>query len=437
MKYCSSKEPEQMRVLLISANTETINMPVLPLGLAYVAEAVKNAGHEVELIDMMDQHDSQLILPDTVNDFQPEVIGISVRNIDDQCMEKPRFLLDSVKDVVSACRKLTDVPVILGGAGYSIFPESALEYLGADMGIQGEGEIAFVNLLEKLSLKENLSGIPGLYLPGLGVRGKVQQTEDLSKCSLPVLGSQQVTLPPDQKQQLWIPFQSRRGCPLNCSYCSTATIEGKNIREHSPKLVVEALTRHEEAGFGQFFFVDNVFNLPLSYAKELCAQIAKAELNISWRCILYPWKMDEELIEKMTEAGCKEVSLGFESGSKTILQAMNKRFLPEEVRRISALLKSYNIARMGFLLLGGPGENRNTVMESLSFADSLDLEAMKITTGIRIYPNTALARIAINEGVIKPDDNLLFPKFYMVPGFEKWLRDTVNSWVATRPNWIQ
>ena len=146
--------------------------------------------------------------------------------------------------------------------------------------------------------------------------------------------------------------------------------------------------------------------------------------------------MDEELIEKMTEAGCKEVSMGFDSGSETILRAMNKRFLPEDVRRISEILKRYNIRRMGFLLLGGPGESKKNVEESLAFADSLDLEAMKITMGIRIYPHTDLALIAINEGVIEPDDDLLFPKFYMAPGLEEWLRNTVKIWKDTRPNWL-
>jgi len=201
-------------------------------------------------------------------------------------------------------------------------------------------------------------------------------------------------------------------------------------------VVVEAISQHVEAGFNQFFFVDNIFNLPLSYAKELCTQITKAKLNISWRCILYPWLVDEELVEKMAEAGCKEVSMGFDSGSETILRAMNKRFLLEDVRMISETLKRYHIRRMGFLLFGGPGENKKTVVESLTFADSLDLETMKITMGIRIYPHTDLARIAINEGVIEPDDDLLFPKFYMVPGLDKWLRSTVKDWMDSRPNWI-
>jgi len=79
-----------MRVLLVSANTEKINMPVLPLGLACVAEATRNAGHDVKLVDLMDQQNTRIVLKDAVDGFQPEVIGISVRNIDNQCMENPR-----------------------------------------------------------------------------------------------------------------------------------------------------------------------------------------------------------------------------------------------------------------------------------------------------------------------------------------------------------
>lgn len=75
-------------------------------------------------------------------------------------MSQPKFLLDSVKNVVSECRDLSSAPIVLGGAGYSIFPRSVLAYLGADMGIQGEGESAFVALLERIGGKEDVSGIP-------------------------------------------------------------------------------------------------------------------------------------------------------------------------------------------------------------------------------------------------------------------------------------
>jgi hypothetical protein len=91
---------------------------------------------------------------------------------------------------------------------------------------------------------------------------------------------------------------------------------------------------------------------------------------------------------------------------------------------------------MGFLLLGGPGETKETVTKSLEFADSLNLEALKITIGIRIYPYTPLAKIARKEGLIKDDDNLLFPRYYIARDLERWLPKTVNMWRESRPHWI-
>jgi len=100
------------------------------------------------------------------------------------------------------------------------------------------------------------------------------------------------------------------------------------------------------------------------------------------------------------------------------------------------VLAKNRIRRMGFLLLGGPGETRQTALESLRFADSLGLEAMKLNVGIRIYPYTALARKAVDEGVILPEDDLLSPRFYLAKGLETWLRETVMEWMSTRPNWM-
>ena len=108
----------------------------------------------------------------------------------------------------------------------------------------------------------------------------------------------------------------------------------------------------------------------------------------------------------------------------------------EDVRSTSKMLKDCSIMQMGFLLLGGPGETEETVKTSLNFADTLELEAVRVTTGIRIYPNTVLAKIAIDDGLISPADDLLRPRFYIVRGIEDWLRRTVKDWMAERPNWI-
>jgi radical SAM superfamily enzyme YgiQ (UPF0313 family) len=200
--------------------------------------------------------------------------------------------------------------------------------------------------------------------------------------------------------------------------------------------VVEEIARQVMQGFRRFYFVDNTFNLPPSYARELCQLLLQKGVDINWRCILYPWKIDEDLVKLMAGAGCEEVALGFESCCEPVLQALNKQFNPREVRRISRILADYGVHRMGFLLLGGPGETRESVETSLAFADSLNLEMVRVTTGIRIYPHTALARIAVEDGFISPEDDLLRPRFYLAKGLEEWLPETVTSWVAARPNWV-
>ena len=426
-----------MKILLISANTEQINMPVLPLGMACIGAAVQDAGHEVNTLNLMMARDIRGLLRETITGFSPDVIGISVRNIDDQMMEPPNFLLDAVKMVVSECRSLSDAPIVLGGAGYSIFPRRVLEYLEADMGIQGEGEKSFVMLLERLEHKADTSQIPGLCLPEIGLLKKNQPVKDLDHHPQPLLNVH-LLLPSGLKnEEIWFPVQTRRGCAMDCSYCSTASIEGRLLRKHSVGRAVDIIRQYANAGIKNFFFVDNTFNFPLSYAKALCDRIITEGLNIRWRCILYPWKIDDELVEKMAQAGCKEVSLGFESGSESILKRMNKRYTPDDVRRISKMLGKQQIHRMGFLLLGGPGETKDSVEKSLYFAESLETEAMKITSGIRIYPDTALHRIAVDEGIIEPDEDLLFPKFYMAKGLKSWLEKMVAKWMDGHENWIK
>jgi len=430
-----------MKILLISVNTEMIrNMPVLPLGMACVAAATQKAGHEVKMVNLTEQQDFRAVLKKAVKGFDPEIIGISVRNIDDQVMESPKFFLEPVKTLVAECRGLSDSPIILGGAGYSIFPKSTLTYTGADMGIHGEGEAAFVMLLDRLERKADLSDVPGLWLPETGLQKKAVFPRNLDSYPSPLPNVHLIPPAPDPSDsedfELWIPFQTRRGCPMNCSYCSTAAIQGRKVRRHSVEQSVELLSQYAEAGLDHFFFVDNTFNFPPSHAKALCDGIIEAGLNISWRAILYPRNVDAELIEKMAAAGCIDVALGAESGSEEMLRNFNKKFSPRDVREISEMLMSQGISRVGFLLLGGPGETKETVEKSLDFTDSLNLELVKITMGIRIYPDTALCRTAVSEGRITADESLLFPKFYMVRELEDWLRKTVAERMEGRPNWI-
>jgi radical SAM superfamily enzyme YgiQ (UPF0313 family) len=423
-----------MRVLLISANREEINMRTLPLGLACVAAATKKAGHEVTLLDLMEEENPLESIRQGFSNFDPEVIGLSIRNIDDQKMEPARFLLDRNKEVVSLCRQLSSAPVVLGGAGFSIFPKQTLDYLEADMGIQGEGEAAFPELVDRLQREMDLSGLPGLYLSGHGLQGIRTFIPNLD--ALPWQDVFSWFGPGKNLDKYWMTVQTRRGCPMDCSFCSTAIIEGKMIRKRSSEAVAEDINRQMEAGLEQFYFTDNIFNIPPDYAKALCRQLKGLKSKPRWVCILYPGQVDEELAKLMAEAGCLNASIGFESGSKGVLRSLNKHFSLSDVRQTSQVLGDQGIKRMGFLLLGGPGETKATVEESLKFADTLPLEAVKITAGIRIYPETSLARTALEEGVITEKTNLLMPTFYLARGLEDWLLPTVQQWVAERPNWM-
>ena len=156
-----------MRTLLISANTEQLQMPVLPMGLACVAAAAEHAGHEVRLLNLMTKEDFQeLKLENAISGFNPELVGVSVRNIDDQYMKSPKFLLDAVRNVVTSCRSLTSAPIVLGGAGYSIYPRSASRLSWSRHGDKGRGGSRFCEAVGRTFPKR---GPVGRSQPGFGL----------------------------------------------------------------------------------------------------------------------------------------------------------------------------------------------------------------------------------------------------------------------------
>ena len=409
-------------------------MLAIPWGMACVAAAARQNGHEVSLLDLILEDDPQAAIEKNISGMEPDIIGVSVRNIDDQDRKHPTFFLDKVKETIATCRRLSQASIVLGGAGYSIFPGASLDYLGADMGIQGEGEHVFVELLKRIELGIELSDLPGLYLRGHNNGFKSRFVADMDDLTLP--DTEMLSPYLARFEELWLPVQTRRGCFMRCSYCSTGMIEGFELRKRSPEIVVQRLSQYADAGFHRVYFVDNNFSVPKSQGLQICREMTKRKLDITWRCILNPMQVDEELVAAMAEAGCKEVSIGFESGCERILKNMNKHFTLENICRTSGLLKNYGVRRMGFLLLGGPGEIKESVQDSFTFAESLNLESLRVTAGIRIYPRTPLAEYAIEEGVISRNDNLLFPKFYFVKELEGWIDDVMMRWKEKHPEWV-
>ena len=197
-----------MKILLISVNNEAGVETPLPLGLACVAAATEKAGHEVQLLALTSTTDWESAIRERIEEFRPVVLGISVRNIDDQNMQASYFFLEPLRKVVAVCRRASRAAVVLGGAGYSIFPESALMYLGADMGIQGEGEVAFPALLSWVEHGARQGRPPSFHLPGRPPTARVF-AENLDALPVP---EPRLWLHSVDNSSIRIPVQSRRGC---------------------------------------------------------------------------------------------------------------------------------------------------------------------------------------------------------------------------------
>jgi radical SAM superfamily enzyme YgiQ (UPF0313 family) len=335
------------------------------------------------------------------------VIGVSVQH------RRPvpgefRFLLARAGEVVGACRACSAAPIVLGGAGHSIF-QAALSPAPTSASPAWRVAPALPPAARRRS-----AGLPGVVVPGGGPPAGSRDLDDLP------LWDEALEAGVDRSAaDLWVPVQSRRGCPNDCSYCSTARVQGRTIRARSPRLVAETVGRLGRLGYRRFFFVDNSFNIPEAHALELCCHLAGLDPRPAWRCILYPPR-GEELAPPWPRPAAS-ISPRFNRVPRS--SEMNKRFLPEDVRAAVALLKAHRIRCMGFLLLGGPGETRESVEASLEFAASLGLDALRVTVGLRIYPGTPLARRAIADGVIASEEDLLQPRFYLAPGLEPWIHE--------------
>ena len=153
-----------MRVLLISYNKESIPIAVKPLGLAYIADALEKGGHTQKLLDLRFKDDIADVLIQQIKEFKPEMIGISIRNIDTSCFLEPTFYIPEAKEIVDIIRSYSaDIPIVLGGAGFSLMAKEIYEFCsGADYGIIGEGEVAYNKLIDAIQRGMHLEKVPSL-----------------------------------------------------------------------------------------------------------------------------------------------------------------------------------------------------------------------------------------------------------------------------------
>ncbi len=429
----------EMKVLLISENRNTTHVSPFPLGLAFVVGALRRAGHEVNVLDFMFLEEWKEKLRTALDVLRPDAIGLSIRNIDNQDMHNPVFFLSSHLDIVATIRRYSNAPIVLGGAGFNIHPAGCLRYLGADLGIYGEGEEAFPLLLDALQGGE-FEEVPGAVWKKNDhiIVNRPQYLSGPDRWASPAYGDFDVTAYHEAQGELpgCITIQNKRGCHMKCIYCSTPSLEGTHCRFRDVhQSVSEMASLNSEKSIRRFYVVDNVFNFPVSHAKQFCREIIARGLKVSWQAIVNPAFGDEELFELMAKAGCRFISLGNESGHELILKNLRKGFTLDNVRKAARLARENSIRYACFLLLGGPGETRDTVMQSVKFVEELSPDLVTLKAGIRIYPGTQLETLARNEGMIGSDQDLLHPVFYLSPAIREWIWDYLEKTAGSRENW--
>ncbi|MEO8578871.1 MAG: radical SAM protein [Gemmatimonadales bacterium] len=407
-----------VRVLLVSTNRERQPYPVVPNGLACVASALDAAGNNVRFVDLCFAKDAVRAAGDAALAFRPDVIGVSVRNIDNSDAIALRHYTPEARDVLHGLRGAAPgAKVIAGGAAFGVAPEALFRDLGVDYAVAGDGERASVALVDALSSGNSIDALPGLVRERNGTVVFTPPGEDADLDSLPSTQLDRwIDLARYQRHGATIPVQSKRGCVYKCVYCTYRNVEGWGYRTRDPELVADEIEElRARAGVRHFDFVDSTFNSPPGHALEVCGAIARRRLGVQLDTTNFtPATASPELLREMKAAGFRSLGITAESASDAVLEKLEKGFNAAKVREVAERVEKHGIRTLWIFLVGGPGETPQTVEETLAFARwRLQRgDAVYLTVGLRIYPGTTLHRIAIAEGVVPDQSTLLDPTFY-------------------------
>jgi len=407
------------KVLLINSNTEIAPYPVAPLGLALVAKSLLKL-YQVKVLDFAFMKVQNV--KDIVRDYNPDYIGISIRNIDNVTMRKCKWYIQDIKiKLVNPIKEISEAPIILGGSGFSIAPIEMLNLFDADYGIVGEAENSFPELLQCLDNKVQMKNISGIITRGDNKAAPVEYSEK----ELRIFNSDIDKLIDFNfyTKRGSYPIQTKRGCTHKCIYCSYPNIEGKTYRLRPVSEIVNEIEDiSKRIPNLAIEFVDSTFNSPLKHSIEICKEIIRRNLKLQLRTMgVNPGEVTEELILLMKEAGFAQIDCTPDSASKKIIKTYRKNFTKERLIKCANILRKYNMPTMWFFMMGAPGETEETILETFDFIDKYIFEEdmVHITEGIRIIPNTELYDIAIREGLVLSSDNVLNPMFYVSPSIGK------------------
>ena len=394
-----------IRCLIISGNQVTSPYPVYPIGAACLVSSLESHGHEASHFDVL--ADGGLgPLEVLLRQEQFDLIGLSIRNLDTVDSSDPRDYLDDIVDLMGIIRKNSDGPVVIGGPAFSILPGPLMRLLRADYGIVGEGEELLCRLADRIGRGEpppsQIFTAPPIENPW--------QTSCMSTSSV------------DYYLQYggMLNLQTKRGCPNQCSYCSYPTIEGQQVRYRDPvEVAEEMILLKEKHGARYLFFTDSVFNDQRGHYLDVAEALIEREVDLPWCAFFRPAGLGRKELQLLKRAGMTAMELGTDAACDRTLSGINKRFSFADVERLQGDIVREEIPSAHFVMFGGPGEDRETLIEGLENLDRLEHCVVFAFVGIRILPRTGIHVRALSEGLLAPDDPLLKPTFYVSPQIEQ------------------
>ena len=428
-----------MRVLLIATNRHSrlqnrLNAQPMPIGLAYIAGHLDHDRHEVKVLDLMFSDDHLADVEAAVKEFQPQMVGMSVRNLSNHSYMNTVWALPISKEVIDRIRSLSNAVIVCGGPAFSIMPKECFEYLGCDIGLAGDAGETFATLAESLEIGE-----PSYFdLPGLVYRKDGQTHSNEGYCTSEFAKPprlEDLDMDRYNKAGFGIGILTKLGGFYYPTNASEAQINESGWRVIRPidEVVAEVTSMKQRFNMKKVFFVDNGFNLPLDHAKSLCSAIIESDVNIRWNTCLAPFDCDTELISLMKDAGCGLVMMVNRSGNPGDMGSMveENEALAQVCRMCDDGGLHYNLGKQ----FGEPGETRESVENKLNFLRSVNPALASLRVGVSVMPGTEVAIMAKKEGLIKDESELVKPTFYIADEVKDWIVDYLKEQTDKEPRW--
>ena len=373
--------------------------PFIPLGLAYLGAVAEKEGHQVTVIDCQGEKLTYDTFRQRIKQVPSDVVGVTSTTL----------LYNSAKTIMEIAREeQPNAITVIGGSHVSFWDENALnESPAIDIIVRREGELTFLELLQRIEAKKNFEGVLGTTFRGSD--GKIIRNEDRPFLhdldSLPSPAYHLLPLNSYHRMGKTIfPIVTSRGCVQWCDFCSTVRMFGRGYRVRSPKKVVDDMEMlHNKYGQSQFTFYDDAFTVNRQHTLEMCADIKARKLDVTWDCETRVDAVDKELLEKMHDAGCITIWFGVESGSERILDQMHKKIKPEGVRAAFKMAQKAGMMTIASAVIGFPGETEETAWETINFINSLNPDDIGFYVATP-YPGTPMYEQVVKNGWLRITD---------------------------------